>query len=352
MGERLRIAIVAPPWYEVPPEGYGGTEQVIADLADGLTARGHRVVLVAAGGDHTDAEMRRTFAEPPEGLGTPDGAKVELLHAIRTARMLDGLELDVVHDHSFAAPLLARGRRVPTVITTHGALDDEVAATYEVAHGVSLVAIADHQRRQRPTLPWIGTVHNGIRVSTYPFSGAKDGPFVFLGRMSPDKGPDIAAKIARTLDAPLVIAAKCEDPEEERYLSETIEPLLGDGIRYVGTADADEKRELLRTARALLFPIRWEEPFGLVMVEAMACGTPVIATPHGSVPEIVVDGETGFVRDDLEGLVEAARRVDEIDPEACRKRAMEHFDAEVMVEGYERVFRDVIASQPTPLLDR
>jgi glycosyltransferase involved in cell wall biosynthesis len=339
--------MVAPPWYEVPPEGYGGTEQVIADLADGLTARGHRVVLVAAGGDHTDAEMRRTFRQPPDGLGTAKGANVDLLHAIRTARVLDGLELDLVHDHSFAAPLLARGRRVPTFITTHGALDEEVAATYASARNVSLVAIADHQRRQRPSLPWVGTVHNGIQVSTYPFSSNKDGPFVFLGRISPDKGPDTAAKIARALDAPLVIAAKCESPEEEQYLEETIEPLLGDGVRFIGTADADEKRELLSSARALLFPIRWEEPFGLVMVEAMACGTPVIATPHGSVPEIVVDGETGYVRDDFDGLVEAARRADRIDPAACRRRAAEHFDSQVMVAGYERVFLDVIASSPT-----
>jgi glycosyltransferase involved in cell wall biosynthesis len=339
--------MVAPPWYEVPPEGYGGTEQVIADLADGLTARGHHVVLVAAGGDHTEAELRRTFDEPPEGLGTADGARVELLHAIRAARELDGLDLDIVHDHSFAAPLLARGRTVPTVITTHGPLAEEVAATYAIARGISLVAIADHQRRQHLSLPWVGTVHNGIRVSTYPFSPTKDGPFVFLGRMSPDKGPDIAAKIARALDAPLVIAAKCEDPQEERYLEETIQPLLGDGVRYIGTADADEKRELLRAARALLFPIRWEEPFGLVMVEAMACGTPVIATPRGSVPEVVVDGETGFIRDDFDGLVDAARRASEIDPDACRRRATEHFDAEVMVEGYERVFTQVIAATRT-----
>ena len=349
MDRALRIGMVAPPWYEVPPEGYGGIEQVVADLADGLSARGHDVVLVAAGGDHTEAEMRPTFDEPPEGLGTADGAKVELLHAIRTAEELQDLELDLVHDHSFAAPLLARQRKAPTVITAHGLVDDESAAAYASVPRLSLVAISDHQRRQRLALPWAGVVHNGIRVDTYPFESSKDGPFLFLGRMSSDKGPDLAIEIARATGVPLNIAAKCESPDEQLYLEETIAPMLSDEIRYIGTADADEKRELLRSARALLFPIRWDEPFGLVMVEAMACGTPVIATPRGSVPEIVVDGETGFVRDDLDGLIEAARRTDEIDPEACRRRARERFDAEVMVGGYEGVFREVISgARPTP----
>ena len=348
----MRIGMVAPPWYEVPPEGYGGIEQVIADLADGLTARGHQVELVAAGGDHTEAEMHQTFDEPPDGLGTAEGARVEILHAVRTAQELDGLELDLVHDHSFAAPLLANERPVPTVITTHGPLVDSLAEAYASANGVSLVAISEAQRRGRPSLPWAGMVHNGIRVDTYPFASSEDGPFAFLGRMSPNKGPDLAARIARSLDVPLVMAAKCEDPAEERYFEETIQPLLGDGVSYIGTADADEKRELLRTARALLFPISWEEPFGLVMIEAMACGTPVIATPRGSVPEVVVDGETGFIREDFDGLVEAARHAGDIEPEACRRRAVEHFDAGVMVEGYERVFAEVIASTPMPSADR
>jgi glycosyltransferase involved in cell wall biosynthesis len=334
----LRVALVAPPWFEVPPDGYGGIEQMVGELANGLTALGHTVVLLAAGDDRTDATLIPTFDEPPEGLGTPDAAATELVHAARVADALERVQVDVVHDHTFVGPLLARERSVPTVLTVHGPIEDTTAELYAESD-VSLVAISDSQRMSRPRLPWIATVHNGIDVDRHPFSAEKEPYFLFLGRMNPDKGVEEAISIARATRTPLRIAAKCEEPVEREYFEQRIEPMLDAEIRYVGPVGTDEKFDLLRSARALLFPIQWEEPFGLVMVEALACGTPVIATPRGSVPEIVVDGETGFIAEDVDGLIEGARRIDEIDPAACRRDARERFDTSVMTAGYEAVYR-------------
>jgi glycosyltransferase involved in cell wall biosynthesis len=337
----LRVALVAPPWYEVPPEGYGGIEQVVGELADGLTARGHKVFLLAAGDDRTDATLIRTFDEPQE-IGAPDAATIGLVHAARAAEVLDDLEVDIVHDHTLTGPLLARGRRAPTVVTVHGPIDDALAAYYAETD-VSLVAISQSQRRSTPELSWVATVHNAIDVETYPFLAEKDDRFLFLGRFSPDKGVEEAIEIARATERPLVIAAKCEDPDEQAYYEESIRPQLDGRIRYLGSVAGDEKLELLRTSRALLFPIQWEEPFGMVMIEAMACGTPVLATSRGSVPEVVVDGVTGSVRTDVGELVEAARRVDDIDPSACRAHVLERFDVAAMCAGYEAAYGRVLA---------
>jgi glycosyltransferase involved in cell wall biosynthesis len=206
-----------------------------------------------------------------------------------------------------------------------------------------LVAISDAQRRTAQDLRWVATVHNAIDVSTYPFLDEKDDGFLFLGRFSPDKGVEQAIAIARATGRRLSIAAKCEDADEQAYYREAILPLLDDRIRYLGSVDIDVKLELLRTSRALLFPIQWEEPFGMVMIEAMACGTPVVATQRGSVPEVVVDGVTGFVRADSRELIEAAERVGDIDPRACRAHVVGRFDVSAMCAGYEAAYARVLA---------
>jgi glycosyltransferase involved in cell wall biosynthesis len=339
--DALRIAMVAPPWYPVPPDGYGGIEQICADLADGLVALGHDVVLVATGGDETAADRVTTFDRPPEGLGTAEGARVEMLHAARANEELSERDVDLVHDHSFAGPLVAAFRDRPTVITAHGPVEDTTADLYASVDGVSLVAISESQRRSRPSLPWVATVHNGIAVETYPFTGDKDDFFLFLGRMHPTKGAHVAIEIARAAGMDIVLAAKCSEPGEQEYFERSVEPLLGTDARFIGTADAREKRDLLRRARALVFPIDWEEPFGLVMVEAMACGTPVLATRRGSVPEVVVDGETGFIREDPWELITAAYALGEIDPGTCRRHVEATFSTAAMIRGYEAVYRDV-----------
>jgi glycosyltransferase involved in cell wall biosynthesis len=336
--------MIAPPWYPVPPDGYGGIEQICADLANGLVALGHGVILVASGADETAAEHVATFDEPPEGLGTADGARIEMLHAARASEELSDSDVDLVHDHSFAGPLVAAFREFPTVITAHGPIEDTTAELYKSVDGVSLVAISESQRSSRPSLPWVATVHNGIAVETYPFTRDKDDFLLFLGRMHPTKGAHVAIEIARAAGIDIVLAAKCSEPSEQEYFERFVEPLLGSDARFIGTADAHEKRDLLRRARALLFPIDWEEPFGLVMVEAMACGTPVLATRRGSVPEVVVDGETGFIRDDPWELITAVASLGEIDPATCRRHVEAAFSTAAMIRGYEAVYRSVAAN--------
>ena len=342
---RLRVAIVAPPWFDVPPDGYGGIEQMCGELANGLVARGHDVTLIAAGEDRTDATFARTFKETPPGLGGPEGAGMELLHTARAESQLQELDVDVVHDHTFAGPMLATCRDVPTVVTAHGPIPEETAALYRELDNISLVAISNSQRSQWPSLPWVATVYNGVEVDSYPFSEDKDGSFLFLGRMHPDKGVHLAIDVARAAGKKLVIAAKCSEPTEQRYFEAEVEPRLGPDVDYLGLADAERKRDLLQRSSALLFPIQWEEPFGLVMVEAMACGTPVIALRRGSVPEVVAEGVTGFVCDDLDEMVAASARVHELEPRACRKHARAWFDDDVMVQRYEAVYRSVVAGR-------
>jgi glycosyltransferase involved in cell wall biosynthesis len=340
----LRVAVVAPPWYDVPPDGYGGIEQMVGTLVDGLTDRGHEVSLVAAGEDRTDAELLRTFRAPPRGLGGPESLPIELIHAQRAARRLRELDVDVIHDHSVVGPVFARHRPVPTVVTVHGPVEGWMRRLYAELEHVSLVAISDAQRDSAPELPWIATVPNAIDVGSMPFRDEKEDFLLFLGRVDPTKGIVEAIRIARRAGRRLLIAAKASDDEEQRYLEEEVEPLLGDGVEYLGDVDADGKLDLLMRARALLFPIQWEEPFGLVMIEAMACGTPVVATRRGSVPEVVEDGVTGAIRDTEDELVEACDLVARLDAETIRRRCAERFDTARMTRGYEEVYRALAAS--------
>jgi len=337
----LNIAVVSPPWFEVPPERYGGIESVVADLVAVLVARGHHVTLVAAGRCLTAAQtFVQTFEVPPtERLGT---AVPEVLHAAAAGVALADLDLDVVHDNSLAGPLLAAGRTVPTVVTTHGPVTGEYARLYERLGGaVGLVAISRSQRSLNPGLGWIATVHNGIDVGSYPFSREKDDYLLWLGRFSHEKAPHLAIDAAREVGMPIVLAGKVNEPCEHAYMDAMIAPRLGPDVELVGEADAALKRRLLVRARALLFPIQWEEPFGIVMVEAMACGTPVVALRRGSVPEVVRHGVTGIVADDFGSFVAGIDAATDLDPDVCRRHAERYFDRSVMGSGYERVFHAV-----------
>jgi glycosyltransferase involved in cell wall biosynthesis len=341
---RLRVAVVAPPWYEVPPPAYGGIEWVCSLLVQGLVDRGHDVTLVAAGRNLTSARMIPTFDEPPPGLGEVSGSTVELLHAARVTAILAGLEADVVHDHSLAGPLMAGTRRIPTLITAHGPVRGLVEDLYAtLASNVSLVAISEAQRRSAPRLPWAATIHNAIAVDEYPVGLEREDFVLFLGRMNPDKGAHLAIDAAREVGIRILVGGKCQEPVEREYFAEEIEPRLGPDVEWIGEADTEGKKDLYSRARCLLVPIQWEEPFGLVMVEAMACGTPVVALRRGSVPELVVDGETGFVYEDPSGLAEGIKRADLIDPMACRRHVEERFHPRLMVEAYERVYTSLVA---------
>jgi glycosyltransferase involved in cell wall biosynthesis len=238
---------------------------------------------------------------------------------------------------------------VPGLHVTHGPLD---AVPTEIYEGIArhfprlrLVAISRAQRAMAPSLPFAGVCHNGLALETAPFRARPDGYLAFLGRMSPEKGPHDAILIARRAGLPLLIGAKCREPEEREYFARYVEPELGPDVVWLGELDAAEKYSLLAGARALLFPIAWPEPFGMVMIEAMACGTPVLATARGSVPEVVADGVTGFVRDTADELVEAVGRIGEIDRRACRRHVAERFSADAMTAGYERLVRGELAGR-------
>jgi len=336
----LRIGMVAPPWFELPPRGYGGTEAVVAALVDQLADRGHEVTVIGAGPHRTKAARHiAAYDEPPSHL-LGKSAVPEVVLAAEAARALDELDLDVVHDHTLAGPLLARGRTTPTVTTMHGPVTGENGDYYaRLGRSVDIVAISDAQRRLNPDLNWVGTVHNAIDVSSFPFQEKKERDVLWIGRFSPDKGAHLAIDAARAAGRRILLAGKLNEPPEREYFENEVAPRLGSDAEYVGEADAVAKRELFANASCLVFPIQWEEPFGMVMVEAMACGTPVVATRRGSVPEVVDDGRTGIIVDGLADLPGAIGRADDLDPAACRAHVEARFDLPVMAAGYERIYR-------------
>ena len=341
-GVPLRIAVITPPWFEIPPTGYGGIEWMCHWLIEGLVDSGHEVLVVGAGRSRTSARFVATY-DTPQGmrLGEP---LPDIMHAARALPALAAFEPDVVHDHTLSGPLTARARPVPTVVTAHGPVDGEIGRYYAaLGDAIRLVSISQDQRSKVPELPWAGTVHNAIPVADYPFRAGKEEYALFLGRMSPEKAPHLAIEAARRAGLRLVIAAKCNEEPEHRYFEEHVKPLLGPDTDWIGEADTATKKDLLSRARCFVFPIQWDEPFGIVMIEALACGTPVVALRAGSVPEIVDHGETGFVCETLDGMVDAIGRTADIDPAACRRAALARFDVRRMIDGYELVYRRVLA---------
>lgn len=339
----LHIAMVAPPYYSVPPAGYGGVEAVVAGLVDGLVDLGHEVTLFAAGDHRTRSqEFVRTWElMPTEHLGQ---ALPEVVNAARIHGLLGAAErFDVVHDHTLAGPLLAPGRRVPTVVTVHGPTHDLADVYRPLGSSAHLVAISQAQRRSAPDLNWVGTVHNGIDVDSFPFSADKGDYVVFLGRYHPDKAPHLAIAAARRAGVRIVLAGKCSEPVERDYYAAEIAPLLGDDAEDVGVAEGTAKGELLAGARCMVFPIQWDEPFGMVLAESLACGTPVVALDAGSVPEVVDDGRTGIVVHRPEDLGQAIREVGRLDPADCRREAEERFSTGAMTGGYVRVYDEVLS---------
>lgn len=337
----LRIAMVAPPFYELPPRGYGGIEVVVAKLIDALVDRGHEVTLVGAGRNGTKAQFRRTYADPQFArLGEP---LPEAVHAAATAEILEHLDVDVVHDHTLLGPLQARGRAVPTVATVHGPVTGEPGLYYrKLGKTTELVAISDAQRGFAPDLNWAATVHNSLDPADYTFRAEKEDWVLFLGRCTPDKGMHLAIDAAREAGREIKLAAKCSEPAELEYFEREIRPRLGAGVEWLGEIGGQDKRDALASARCLLFPLQWEEPFGMVMIEALVSGTPVVTMPRGAAPEIVTDGVTGLLRERLEDLPAAIDAVDTIDPALCRAEVLDRFTPDVMAAGYEKVYRDVV----------
>ncbi|MFC5063801.1 glycosyltransferase family 4 protein [Actinomycetospora atypica] len=346
----LRVAVVAPPWLELPPDAYGGVESVCSDLVDALVDRGVEVTLLGPGRHGTTAAFRPTGpVADPRGMGR---ALPEVEQAARLPGLLADLAVDVVHDHTLAGPLVGAAHGLPTVVTAHGPVHGEMGAYYRTLSArASLVALSRAQREQLPSARWAATVPNGVRPDRFPFRAAKGEYAVFLGRMSPDKGPVWAIEAARAAGVPLLIAAKCREDAEVQYFEHAVAPLLGGDVEWIGEVGGRRKVELLADARCLLFPIDWEEPFGLVMIEAMACGTPVVALRRGAVPEVVEHGRTGWVCDRPSELAVALLRTHELDPGACRALVEDRFSAAALAAGYERVYRR-IAAAARPVVSR
>ncbi len=318
-------------------------------LADGLVDAGHDVTLFASGGSRTKAKLVSPMSQPPDprDLGN---AWYDGYHALASYLQMTGF--DIVHDHAgIVGPICGAFLRgdPPVVHTLHGPWTEHNRPLYSLlARHVLLVAISDAQRAANLDVPYAGTVHNGIDLSAYKFRTDKEHALVYIGRANPDKGPTEAITIARRAGLPLHMLLKRGEPAEREYFEREIEPLLASDVVLYENVTHDEKIELLGRACAMVFPMRWPEPFGLVMIEAMACGTPVVTTNWGAAPELVEDGVTGFRRDGEDDLVEMIGRVDSLDPAECRRWVEERFSGAAMVRGYEAVYDRALRRSPTP----
>lgn len=342
MLEPLRIAMIAPPFLAVPPTGYGGIEQVVSALTEGLVAAGHDVTLFAAPGSVTKARLVCPL-NAPIPLGDPAGLSDELYHI--TASYREAHAFDIIHDHTGMGPSLGSVLLSPPVVhTIHGPWTDNARRMARLLHDrVHLVAISYAQRDDNPDIRYAGVVHNGISLAACIFREKKEDYLVFVGRINAEKRPEVAIEIARKAGLPLVMIIKRSEPFERLYFEEILAPLMGADITVLDEPAQETKIDVVSRARALLFPIDWPEPFGLVMTEAMACGTPVIARALGSVPEIVRDGITGFCCASVPEMIEAVGMVASLNPRDCREDVERRFCASVMVTGYERIYRSVLA---------
>jgi glycosyltransferase involved in cell wall biosynthesis len=336
----VRIAIIAPPWLPVPAPAYGGTEAVIDELARGLQAAGHDVLLVC----HPDStcDVPKASVIPAEDAVRMGRASIELEHAIGAYELVQGA--DVVHDHTLAGPLHSiRFPHLPIVTTNHNPFTRTANVLYgAVVPRVALVAIS-HSHAASTPVPVDAVVHHGVDIDSFPFGKGDGGYVAMLARMAPDKGVHRAVAVAQAAGMRLKIAAKMREPREHEYFDEFVRPHLGDDIIYLGEIDAVDKRELLASAVALLNPISWREPFGMAMLESLACGTPVVGCPAGAAPEIVEHGVTGFLGDTDAELVAGLLAIDGIDRAVCRAQARLHFSVERMVDGYVQVYERQIS---------
>jgi len=348
MNTHLKIAQVAPPLERVPPGGYGGTERVVAELVRELVDRGHEVTTFASGDSDVPGVHVATAPEAlrPGGYGgDPSGWFVSTIQSV----LARADEFDVIHSHlEWYSPLLARASAVPVVSTFHGRLDLPWARAVLGDAAGSYVAISRAQAATHPDMPWAGIVHNGLRLDDAPFDRRRGEELCFVGRVAPEKGIVDAIQIARLSGRRLRIAAKIgTTPTERRYYEEVFRPALeaaGSDVEFVGELEQADRDHLIAESYASLMPGSWPEPFGLVAIESMACGTPVIARRVGALPEIIRDGVDGFFGDDETQLAYAVDRVEALDRSAIRDSVRERFSATRMAEGYEAIYARLAAA--------
>ncbi len=342
----MKIAQIAPLVESVPPRLYGGTERVVSWLTEELVAQGHEVTLFASGDSQTKAALHPVVPRALRLEGIHNSLPYNIIMLDQVAALKD--EFDVMHFHIdfFHYPLF-RGMAHKTLTTLHGRQDlPELPDIYRAFPHMPLVSISNHQRLPVPPVNWMGTVYHGLPEAQFRDGGGKGGYLAFLGRICPDKGPVEAIKIARAAGCKLKIAAKV-DPVDQPYFDDVVKPLIAASphVEFIGEINDPQKQDFLGNATALLFPISWPEPFGLVMIEAMACGTPVIAFSCGSVPEIMEDGLTGYVVRDVAQAADAVARLDELYRPTIRARFEERFSARAMAGEYVKIYRRLMAGQ-------
>jgi glycosyltransferase involved in cell wall biosynthesis len=341
----MRIGVIAPPFISVPPKAYGGTELFVAHLTSGLHARGHRVTLYANGESRVSCELKWRYRHSQWPIAAGCDAQLKgsdhAAWAIHDAARFS----DVLHINDTVAVPFTTFVDKPVVMTLHHPHEPDLSAVYERYPLIQYVCISEHQARHEQ-MPNMSVVHHGIPLSDYQYRSRKGDYLLFLGRMAPCKGPALAIDVARRAGLPLKLAGEIQPYFRTYWENDVLPNIDGEEIQYVGEADKAWKNELLSHARALLFPIQWNEPFGLVMIEAMACGTPVIALPFGSVPEVVRDGVSGWICRDVAEMAERATSPS-IDATSCRDWAEEHFSLDHMVDHYLEIYEHAAGPRQT-----
>ncbi len=340
----MRVAMVAPVEMRVPPVGYGGTELVVSLLTEELVRRGHDVTLFASGDSATNAKLVSVCDKFVRGSGR-DGGILTMLNVLNCLEQADFF--DIIHNHTCFEGLSTAGLvSTPVLTTLHGGLAGDGLLLFEHYRGwwntISNSAISLLPTKDR----FVGTIYNAIDVESYPFNGGRrDDYLLFLSRMSYEKGPHLAIEAARRLKLRLVLAGNVGSVDQEYFQVQVLPHVDGDAIQYVGEAEFQYKRELMAGARCVLASITWPEPFGLFMIEAMACGTPVVAFNRGSAPELVRHGVTGYVVETLDQMVQAVQQVHLIDPKDCREHVGQHFDVPRMTDDYLAAYEGILDAE-------
>lgn len=363
----MKIAHIAPPWFSVPPKNYGGTENVLYYLIEEQVAQGHDVTLFAPGDARTSAKLVSFIPRSLIAAGVPWQAHLKsFYHLQKAVDAAEAGDFDIVHTHLSSASdmylfSLMADMRAPHVMTLHsrfpfdrlpnGWIGDADSLFMEWASSMPMVAISEHARKEVPyPLNFVGVVHNGLPENEIRLVKTRRRDyFAWLGRCVPDKGPHLAIQAARKAGIKLILAGMVDRhvPESLRYFTEQIKPYIdNEQIRYIGPVNMKEKSSLLSGARALLNPIQWEEPFGMVTIEAMAVGCPVISFNRGAAPELIVEGKSGFLVEDVDAMVQAIASIGTIDRSATRQHVEEHFSARVMAQNYTKVYQQVISANP------
>jgi glycosyltransferase involved in cell wall biosynthesis len=343
----MKIAQIAPLAERVPPKKYGGTERIVSALTEELVRRGHDVTLFASGDSITTAKLESVY---PRGLRE---AHLKDIYGTNHWTLLNtGLayelqdDFDIIHDHVGPVNLpTANIASTPVVVTMHGDFNASNRKLFQTLRNPHVVTISQSQLYPLPGINHAGTVYNGLHMQEYPFSEENDGYLLFVGRLSMEKGPHYAIEVAQQMDKRLIMAAKLEN-QDRAYFREYIEPRLSDRITWVGEVDEEERNRLMSRALCLLHPVTWREPFGLVIIEAMACGCPVVGFNRGSIPELIKTGETGYVVEDIEGMIDAVGNIAQIERSACRAHVLENFNVERMADGYEEIYQEILAPEP------